>query len=315
MLSDSRAKALIVSEALLPQSPACFGKLPFLKHVIVSGNAPGHIAFKDVLAKGSPELAPAPTTCDDACFWHLLLRLDRHAEGHGARALEHGSYGGSCTRAACSATRRADVVFSAAKLFFAYGLGKRALLYARGRRDRGPYGRAARRPRRCSRRLREKKPTLFFGVPTLYAAMLASPEFPGRSRSRCVNACRRGRLSTGADRKRPWKEKTGVEIRDGIGIDRNAAHLSLQRPDDLRYGTTGKPVPGYELRLVDEHGEPVKPGRAGRAADQRAHRRGCYLEQPRQEPHHLQRGLTGAATSTARTGTGISYTEGAPTTC
>ena len=70
MLSDSRAKALIVSEQLLPQFAPLVPKLTFLKHVIVSGNgAHGHAAFKDVLAKGKAELAPAPTTSDDACFW------------------------------------------------------------------------------------------------------------------------------------------------------------------------------------------------------------------------------------------------------
>ncbi len=70
MLGDSRAKVLIVSEALLPAFAPLLGKFPFLEHVIVAGKpASGRLAFADVLAKGSPELAPAPTTCDDACFW------------------------------------------------------------------------------------------------------------------------------------------------------------------------------------------------------------------------------------------------------
>jgi len=70
MLSDSRARALVVSEQLLPQFAPFLPKLSFLKHVIVSGSgASGHKAFRDVLAKGSPELSPAPTTSDDPCFW------------------------------------------------------------------------------------------------------------------------------------------------------------------------------------------------------------------------------------------------------
>src|SRR6185503_9825551 len=70
MLSDSRAKALVVSEQLLPQFAAFIGRMPFLKHVVVSGSgASGHRALKDVLASGSPGLAPAPTTSDDPCFW------------------------------------------------------------------------------------------------------------------------------------------------------------------------------------------------------------------------------------------------------
>ncbi len=70
MLGDSRAKALIVSEALLPAFAPLLGKFPFLEHVIVAGKAgAGQLAFAEVAAKGGPDLAPAPTTSDDACFW------------------------------------------------------------------------------------------------------------------------------------------------------------------------------------------------------------------------------------------------------
>ncbi|MGE5640258.1 MAG: AMP-binding protein, partial [Clostridia bacterium] len=70
MLSDSRARALLVSEQLLPQFAPILEKCPFLKHVIVSGkNAHGKIPFDEILKKGRTGLAPAPTTRDDACFW------------------------------------------------------------------------------------------------------------------------------------------------------------------------------------------------------------------------------------------------------
>jgi benzoate-CoA ligase len=261
MLSDSRAKALIVSEQLLPQFAPMIGKLPFLKQVIVSGSSThGHAAFKDVLAKGNPELAPAPTTSDDACFWLYSSGSTGMPKGtvhvHSSMILTAELYA-----KAVLGYKENDVVFSAAKLFFAYGLGNSlsftlavgvtAILMAE-------------RPTPASvfRRLTEKKPTIFYGVPTLYAAMLASPDFPKRE-NLALRLCVSAGEALPPQIAKSWKEKTGVEILDGIGSTEMLHIFLSNRPDDVRYGTTGKPVPGYELRLVDEHGEPVKPGELG----------------------------------------------------
>src|SRR5256714_468588 len=123
MLSDSRARALLVSEQLLPQFAPLLGKLPFLKHVIVSGkDAHGNLPFDGILKRGKATLAAAPTTRDDACFWlyssgstgmpkgtvHVHSSMILTAELYAKAVLGH---------------RESDVVFSAAKLFFAYGLG------------------------------------------------------------------------------------------------------------------------------------------------------------------------------------------------
>jgi len=123
MLSDSRAKALIVSEALLPQFAPLVGKLPFLERVIVSGaDAKGHTAFRDVLAKGGAKLEPAPTTSDDACFWLYSSGSTGAPKGtvhvHSSMILTAELFGRGFL-----GIREDDVVFSAAKLFFAYGLG------------------------------------------------------------------------------------------------------------------------------------------------------------------------------------------------
>ena len=269
MLSDSRAKVLVVSEQLLPQFAPVIGKLPFLEHVIVSGNtttqAPskpgaGQTAFKEVLAKGTPDLSPAPTTSDDACFWlyssgstgmpkgtvHVQSSMILTAELYARGVLGY---------------RESDVVFSAAKLFFAYGLGNSlSFTLAVG----ATAILMAERPTPASvfKRLMEKKPTLFFGVPTLYAAMLASAGFPGRD-SLALRQCISAGEALPAQIAKTWKEKTGVEILDGIGSTEMLHIFLSNRPHDVRYGTTGKPVPGYELRLVDEHGDPVKQGEMG----------------------------------------------------
>jgi benzoate-CoA ligase len=261
MLSDSRAKALIVSEQLLPQFAPMIGKLPFLKQVIVSGSSThGHAAFKDVLAKGNPELAPAPTTSDDACFWLYSSGSTGMPKGtvhvHSSMILTAELYA-----KAVLGYKENDVVFSAAKLFFAYGLGNSlSFTLAVG----ATAILMAERPTPASvfRRLTEKKPTIFYGVPTLYAAMLASPDFPKRE-NLALRLCVSAGEALPPQIAKSWKEKTGVEILDGIGSTEMLHIFLSNRPDDVRYGTTGKPVPGYELRLVDEHGEPVKPGELG----------------------------------------------------
>ena len=266
MLSDSRAKVLIVSEQLLPQFAPMIGKLPFLEHVIVSGGtrqAPsgaGHIAFEEVLAKGSPDLAPAPTTADDACFWLYSSGSTGMPKGtvhvHSSMILTAELYARGVL-----GYRESDVVFSAAKLFFAYGLGN-ALSFTLAAGATSVLMAERPTPGAVFKRLREKKPTLFFGVPTLYAAMLASADFPGKG-SLALRQCISAGEALPAQIAKSWKERTGVEILDGIGST-EMLHIFLSNsPNDLRYGTTGKPVPGYELRLVDEHGDPVKRGEMG----------------------------------------------------
>jgi benzoate-CoA ligase len=260
MLADSRAKALIVSESLLPQFAGVVGKLPFLKHVIVSGAAAGHTAFKDILAGGSPDLAPAPTTSDDACFWlyssgstgmpkgtvHVHSSMIQTAELYARGVLGY---------------KESDVVFSAAKLFFAYGLGN-ALTFTLAVGATAVLMAERPTPLAVFKRLKEKKPTIFFGVPTLYAAMLANPDLPGRD-ALALRLCISAGEALPAQISKTWKERTGIEILDGIGSTEMLHIFLSNRPGDLRYGTTGKPVPGYELRLVDEHGEPVNPGEMG----------------------------------------------------
>ncbi|HEY5899905.1 MAG TPA: benzoate-CoA ligase family protein, partial [Burkholderiales bacterium] len=104
---------------------------------------------------------------------------------------------------------------------------------------------------------------IFYGVPTLYAALLAHPGFPERSKLN-LRVCTSAGEALPANLGTRWTERTGAEILDGIGSTEMLHIFISNRPGEVRYGTTGKPVPGYEVRLLDEQGNVItRPGELG----------------------------------------------------
>ena len=261
MLADSRARIAIVSEPLLPTFDALRPKLPHLRRILVADpGASGPDALAAAIAGMPTETAIAPTTKDDACFWlyssgstgapkgavHVHSSLIETAELYAVPVL---------------GIEERDVVFSAAKLFFAYGLGN-GLSFPLAVGATTVLMAERPTPAAVARRLRERQPTIFYGVPTLYAAMLASDDLPQRGEvaiRRCASA---GEALPEQIAKR-WAEHFGVDILDGIGSTEMLHIFLSNRPDDVRYGTTGKAVPGYELRIVDDEGRPTPKGELG----------------------------------------------------
>ena len=258
MLEDSRARALIVSEQLLPRFVELIGQvrsLRSLKHVIVSGaDGHGHLHLQSLLARAPTAFVPADTTSDDACFWlyssgstgtpkgtvHAHSSLIQTAELYARPIL---------------GIREEDIVFSGAKLFFAYGLGN-LLTFPLSVGATAVLMAERPTPAAVFQRIKQHRATIFYGVPTLFGALLASPELPAKS-DVALRVCTSAGEALPADIGRRWTEHFGVEILDGIGSTEMLHIFLSNRPGDVRYGTTGKPVPGYEIRLVDDAGHPV----------------------------------------------------------
>jgi benzoate-CoA ligase len=261
MLRDSRARALLVSPALLPVFAPLLGELPHLRHVIVAGGDPGeHRSLAQLLAAASDRYEPADTTADDACFW-----LYSSGSTGAPKGTVH-AHSSLVTTAELFARpvigiRENDVAFSAAKLFFAYGLGN-GLTFPMSVGATTVLMAERPTPAAVFARLRKRQPTIFYGVPTLFAALLASPDLPRRGEL-AMRLCTSAGEALPADIGRRWTEHFGIEILDGIGSTEMLHVFLSNSPGAVRYGTTGKPVPGYELRLLDEKGNPVAPGEMG----------------------------------------------------
>jgi benzoate-CoA ligase family protein len=259
LLRDTRARVLVVSAPIFDKIAAILPGQPFLERVIIDGPAAGDaLALSALLADASPDLQAAPTLADDFAFWlytsgstgqlkgavHLQSDLVYTAEYYGTSVL---------------GIREDDVVFSAAKLFFAYGLGNSMTFPLR---VGATAVLMAERPTPAAvrRRLVEKKPTIFYGVPTLYASLLAEP---GELASSALRVCTSAGEALPKDIGDRFFARTGVDILDGIGSTEMLHIFVSNRPGDVRYGTTGTAVPGYEVEIRDEAGAPVAPGGVG----------------------------------------------------
>jgi len=261
-LNDSRAKVAVVSAALLAEAGPALAEAKYLKHVLVAGGAPGaFVAYEDRIAKASSTLAATETSRDDPAYWQYSSGSTGFPKG--AVHLQHDmvmcceTYGKQVL-----GIRPTDRVFSAAKLFFAYGLGAtgflpmsvgaQAMLYPQRPTPEGVFEAITR-----------YRPTLFFGIPTLFASMLAVKDAEKRFDASSLRLCVSAGEALPEELYNRWRERFGVEIVDGIGTTEIGYIFISNRPGHTRPGSTGVAVPGYELAIVDDDGRPVPRGEIG----------------------------------------------------
>jgi benzoate-CoA ligase len=261
MLGDSRAKCLVVSDALYPRFEKLIPNAKDLEHVIVSGdNTHGQKKFEDLIANAKPDGYTAPTTRDDMAFWLYTSGSTGAPKGavhiHASLRLTDDLYGGPV-----AGLKEDDLVYSVAKLFFAYGLGN-ALTFPMSAGATVVLNPDRPTPDGIAALLRKHPVTVFWGVPTFYAAFLNSPNAPAKSEVKIRRALSAGEALPEEIAKR-FKERYGVEISDGLGTTEMLHIYLTNRPGATKYGTTGKPVPGYEIKLIGEDGQPVKKGEMG----------------------------------------------------
>jgi len=267
LLADSRARVVVVSDHLLPKLADALAALPDTKVLVarspLGGDTGGHPLLRDAMSAASDVLTAASTTPDDVAFW--LYSSGSTGAPKGALHLHSHLMKTSDLYARDVLGLRADdVVFSAAKLFFAYGLGN-ALTFPLAAGARAILAAERPTPKLVTRVMREHSPTVFCGVPTLYAQLLASPDLAESREAIAVHL----RISISAGEALPrhvgeaWRKTTGTDILDGIGSTEMLHIFISNRPNDVRYGTSGKPVPGYDLELRNEDGHPVADGEEG----------------------------------------------------
>jgi 4-hydroxybenzoate-CoA ligase len=261
ILADSRATILFVSHQLWPViAPAVAASDSLKKIIVIGGETPDGTESFDSFLAGAEARSPIDVQDDEVAFWlyssgstgqpkgvrHVHASLKSTADTYGAQVL---------------GIEQDDIVFSAAKLFFAYGLGN-ALTFPMSVGATTILFSGRPTPESVLDVLATAKPTIFCGVPTLYAATLhhldavAKPDVPLR---RCISAGEALPEEIG----RGWAGVWGIDILDGVGST-EMLHIFLSNaPGDVAYGTSGRAVPGYDLRLVDETGGEVGPGEIG----------------------------------------------------
>ena len=267
MLRHSRAQAALVSASLLPALQAAMAKGGHEVGTVVVSGAAGDssvVGLQAFIAPHAPLAQPADTAADDPGFWLYSSGSTGRPKGtlhsHGNPYWTAELYGSSVLKLTAD-----DVCFSAAKLFFAYGLGnalsfplsvgattilmaERPTPEASFKRWRGEVG--------------QRKPTVFFGAPTGFAGMLASPALPPKSAVALRLASSAGEALP-ADLGERFTAHYGVQIIDGIGSTEMLHVFISNQPGRVRYGTTGWPVPGYTIELRSDDGRPVPEGETG----------------------------------------------------
>ena len=268
LFADSRAAAAVVAAPLARTLLSIRSRLPQLRTIIVAEASAADKAdltdvlfFEDVLALGKPEPFIAPTMSDEVALWMYTSgstgdpKAVRHVHTSPmvvARLMGQGVIG----------IREDDVVFSAAKLSFSYGLGN-AMAFPMSVGASAILLPERPTPQAVLDTIRRHRPTIFYAVPSLYAALLAQPNIGAGAGSDRLRLCVSAGEPLPANLGERWRATVGVDVLDGIGSTEMLQTFLSNRPDDVRYGSTGRPVPGYDVKIVDENGHELPDGQIG----------------------------------------------------
>lgn len=265
-LNNSRAKVLVVHEDLWRNIRSLRDRFIYLKHVIVIHDSAVKdtdvIDYLEWIQAASPQLEAVQTGPNDSAFW--LYSSGSTGKPKGVIHLQHDM---ECAYDAYAKQvlqiREDDITFSASKLFFAYGLGN-GMYFPFGAGASTVLLRERPKPETVLETIEKYKPTLFFGVPTLYGSMIDLAERSGKTYDlSSLRLCVSAGEALPAQFIQKWKQLFGVDILDGIGST-EALHIYISnRAGDIRDGSTGKIVPGYEAKIVNETGMPLPPGETG----------------------------------------------------
>ena len=263
LLNNSRANTLIVDEDFLEEVEGWKDKFLYLENTIVVGKKTRgyHIPFHDIVDRCSDTLKAAYTTVEDEAFWNYTSGSTGVPKA--AVHLQHDIF--TCIdnyARSVLGLRSDDTLFSASKLFFAYGLGN-SMFY--------PFGVGASvvllperpLPETIFETITKYRPTVFFGVPTLYASLLQNKDAEKRYDLSSLRICTSAGEALPKEIFYEWKKRFGIEILDGIGSTELLHIFISNRPGDVKPGSSGKIVPGYSAKIVDDEGKEVPDGDVG----------------------------------------------------
>ncbi|MEW6636872.1 MAG: benzoate-CoA ligase family protein, partial [Actinomycetota bacterium] len=263
LLADTRAKIAVVGEPVAHAVQRARREADYPRHLVVVGEA-GHneLSFEEITRDAGDALSPAGTRGDDACFW--LYSLGRTGRPKGVVHLQHDMRFCADTYAKhVLGIDESDTTFSISKLCYAYGLGCGLYFpFSAGATtvllDEPP------QPRAVLALTREFHPTIFCGIPTSYASLLAADASAWRSADfGSVRVCVSATEALGGSLLRRWREKTGLDILDGIGSTESCHIFISNRINDVRPDCSGTVVEGWEAKVADDEGREMPPGERG----------------------------------------------------
>jgi benzoate-CoA ligase family protein len=262
LLNDSRARLAVVAADVAPRVLAVRERCPWLRAVVVvGGRAAGTLDYDEALARAKPVTEATPTSPDDIVYWGYTSGSTGQPK---AAVHAHRDFVAAADLVGVGVLGLGpdDLVFSASKLSFAFGLGN--ALYFPAHVGAASILVAERiTPERAFEVIDAERPTVFFAVPTLYARMLDVRDAERRFDTSSL------RFGVSSGEALPpatfdaWADRFGLELVEVVGSTEALHDFIANRPGQARRGTAGRVVPGFETRLVDDAGAPVAAGAVG----------------------------------------------------